>query len=255
MLTRSGNSSTPPHPRRFLVVGVNLRPLVVLDGDDTLWLVEHLYDEAREAAAEVVAEGLDGLAWDELERRIDVQNVVRFGVRAGRFPKSCVEAYVQIASESGGTPMPAVAERVRAAASSVYSRRATPVEDVDVVLGTLRPECTLVLLTKGEEWVQRKRITEAGLANSFEYIAITSTKDGVQFLELLTRFEADPRDSWSVGNSLASDINPALRLDMNGIWIEAHVWEHERRETTPAEGRLFIVEELSAVPGIILDNS
>jgi len=70
------------------------RGLVVFDGDDTLWFVEPLYDDARARAAVIVAEaGLDAARWKSLQRRIDLLAVRRYGVTAQRFPQSCVKAY------------------------------------------------------------------------------------------------------------------------------------------------------------------
>ncbi len=229
------------------------RTLVIFDGDDTLWLVEHLYDEARGAAAQIVTHaGLNASEWEALQRRIDVENVVRFGVRAERFPTSCVEAYRQVAVKAEAAVLPDVVGRIWKAAASVYERQATPVQDVDSVLNALRPDCTLVLLTKGEDWVQRKRLADAGLEGRFDHVAITPAKYTAEFVRLLKRFNTDAQSAWSVGNSLASDINPALAIGMSAVWIDAHVWEHERRETTPVEGRLFVAERLSAVPKVIL---
>src|SRR3712207_5887306 len=75
--------------------------VVVFDGDDTLWRTEPLYDRARQDARFVVEnEGLDGARWEELQRRLDVANVARFGLSAKRFPTSCREAYLAVCAES-----------------------------------------------------------------------------------------------------------------------------------------------------------
>ena len=65
------------------------RPIlgIVFDGDDTLWNTERLYDAARAKARHVVEKaGLDGARWEELERRIDVENVAHLGFSTERFP-------------------------------------------------------------------------------------------------------------------------------------------------------------------------
>ena len=45
-----------------------------------------------------------------------------------------------------------------------------------------------------------------------------------------TAARSDAGSAWSVGNSLASDINTALSCEIQAIWIDAPVWEFERRE-------------------------
>jgi putative hydrolase of the HAD superfamily len=226
---------------------------VVFDGDDTLWFVEHLYDQARSAAALVVKRaGLDPVRWEVLERRIDVENVERFGVSALRFPTSCLTAYQVLASETGHSPDPAVAAGVLSAAETVFTMPATPADGVEEVLERLRTAFELALLTKGDSWVQRKRIDDAGLASEFATIRIVPEKGEPEFRDLLEDFGVDPGQGWSVGNSLASDINPALRVGMTAIWIDAHVWEHERREPVPVRGHMIVCPSLKAVPDLIL---
>jgi putative hydrolase of the HAD superfamily len=232
------------------------RQLVIFDGDDTLWFVEPLYDQARQAAAVVVeGTGLDPHRWEELQRRIDVENVESLGVSATRFPKSSVTAYQLLADEAGRPPEPAVEANIRRAAESVFSMAATPAAGVQEVLEHLRTACDLALLTKGDSWVQEKRIADAGLASEFALIRIVPEKGEKEFRDLLIEFGVESSQAWSVGNSLASDINPALRIGMTAIWIDAHVWEHERREPGPTHhGQRIIAPSLQAVPDIILGS-
>src|SRR4051794_13646714 len=84
-------------------------PVVIFDGDDTLWATEHLYDRARQAAGEVVArEGFSFDTWWTEQIRIDVANTARFGLDAERFPTSCVDAYEAVAASAGRPVNPAV---------------------------------------------------------------------------------------------------------------------------------------------------
>ena len=78
----------------------------------------------------------------------------------------------------------------------------------------------------------------------------------VSFLRsLLADLDVNPGTAWLVGNSIPSDINPALACGMHAIWIDAHVWGHERREAAMwhSEGfedaaRLTDVPEVKAEP-------
>ena len=228
------------------------KPLVIFDGDDTLWLVEHLYDEARTMASAVVAEvGLDPAEWESLERLIDVQNVSHFGVSRDRFPTSCVQAYQEVARNQGDTASSETSSRIWQAASTVFDREAPSIDGVTDIIADLRLDHHVALLTKGDEQVQRKRLADAGLTSAFTHVSIVPTKGSDEFLSVVRYLDVEPRSSWSVGNSLASDINPALRVQLSAIWIEAHVWEHERRELTPHEGTVIVAERLSDVPTIL----
>src|SRR5262249_50695910 len=122
------------------------RPAIFFDGDDTLWLTEPLYDKARNDAALVVAQaGLNPAAWDRLEREIDVKNVARLGLSAERFPKSCVEAYEQLAQETGVAPDAEISRAVHSAALTVFSTLAPVVEDASSTLEMLGVRAALFL--------------------------------------------------------------------------------------------------------------
>ena len=50
-----------------------MSPAVIFDGDDTLWITEPLYDEARTSARRVVeGSGFDGSDWERIEERLYV---------------------------------------------------------------------------------------------------------------------------------------------------------------------------------------
>jgi len=204
---------------------------VIFDGDDTLWSTEPLYDDARAAAAAIVEQaGLDAGKWEDLEREIDVQNVQRFGLSSERFPTSCVEAYETLAKESHRPVDASVVERIRHAATSVFRRRAPLVPAARSTLERLRSRYRLVLLTQGDRAVQEKRIADSGLADLFERTEIVSQKTVDVLRRLLDELGADPAATWFVGNSIASDVNPAIGAGLHAVWVDAHVWEHERRE-------------------------
>ncbi len=61
----------------------------------------------------------------------------------------------------------------------------------------------------------------------------------------------DPGSSWSVGNSLGSDILPALSCGLLAIWIPAHVWEHEQHGEDPLPTpRATLLSSLREVPSL-----
>jgi putative hydrolase of the HAD superfamily len=231
----------------------NVSQLWVFDGDDTLWFVEPLYDEARTRAAAVVARaGLDPADWESLERKIDVDNVAIYGVNPERFPTSCTEAYRLAAGHAGVRTQTGVEVAVRQAAGSVFSALAPVHPDAARVVQALRKRGPAVLLTKGDERIQVKRIADAGLTDAFDEVRIVTQKDEQSFFEVLDEYRVRPAMAWSIGNSLRSDINPALRVGMNAVWIDAHVWEFERAEAEPVLAHVRVVTDLRDVPEVTI---
>jgi putative hydrolase of the HAD superfamily len=154
------------------------RICVVFDGDDTLWITEPLYDEARSIARSLVeADGLDGSRWEILERRIDIENVEILGYSPLRFPRSCRQAYEVYQSANGGAVDQDLAKRIEGAASAVFERSAQLMPGANETLRALkRSGARLGLLTKGDPAVQRKRIAESRLAPLFDAISIVPRK-------------------------------------------------------------------------------
>jgi putative hydrolase of the HAD superfamily len=233
-------------------MGTDGAGVVIFDGDDTLWETERLYDRARSDAAKIVAAaGLPADLWEEIERNLDVANVARFGLSRRRFPTSCVEAYRRVAASSDTAVSDAVERRIRAAAESVLRAAAPTVPAARRVLTAIRRHYRTVLLTQGEREVQRHRITTSGLIDLFNAVEIVDAKQPSVFAATLTTMAAEPSASWMVGNSVRSDINPAIASGMNAIWVDAHVWEHERSCQVVSSDAVHVAETLDAVPRII----
>jgi putative hydrolase of the HAD superfamily len=212
---------------------------VVFDGDDTLWDTEWLYDDARRRARDVVeAAGLDGPAWEEIERRIDVENVERHGHGVLRFPTSCAEAYEAVGAVAGQQVEPAIRQRIFDVASSVFERQAPLVPHARETLTELASRgIRLALLTKGDPEIQRRRIEQSGLASFFDLVEIVEQKTPEVIRDLIARLGVSADDALMVGNSVRSDVLPSLLAGVKPIWIDAHVWEYERQhEALPDEG-------------------
>ena len=225
-----------------------MKRLWVVDGDDTLWYVEPLYDDARTAAGKIVANaGLNPSDWELLERKLDVANVARFGVDPERFPTSCVEAYQGLAELSGKEILTKISDKIRIVATSVFTQPAPVHPSAASLLTFLRAHGTVVLLTRGDDGVQHRRVSQAHLEGAFDKIYVVPSKDETTFQTVIEQTGSRPSCAWSIGNSLVSDINPALRIGMNAIWVDSPVWEYERRELRPVEGNLLVVHTLRDV--------
>jgi putative hydrolase of the HAD superfamily len=227
-------------------------PWVVFDGDDTLWETERLYDAARASAGRVVgAAGFDSIEWDAMQRHIDLMNAKQHGLSRGRFPLSCVQAYEAMARQRGVDSDPDVMDAVRSAAETVFDSPAVVYPGAEAALRELRPTRRLALLTQGDVEVQRYRIDTSGLSPLFDVVKIVLAKGVDVLASLLRELAAAPSSSWLVGNSLASDINPACACGMRAIWIDAHVWEHERREALADATGVWEAASVAGVPAII----
>ena len=226
---------------------------VVFDGDDTLWSTEKLYDDARSRAREVVAEsGVDAERWEECERRMDVQNVDKLGYSMERFPASCVQAYEELCRSTGRAADADTVNRVREAARSVFERDPPLVSGARETLTFLRTRgARLALLTKGDPELQSRRIERSGLRELFDVIQIVPEKSPAVIRDVVAALGVDVGSAWMVGNSMRSDVLPAIDAGLRAVQIAAHVWEYERAYDHVAADRVITTSRLADIPALI----
>jgi putative hydrolase of the HAD superfamily len=229
-------------------------PAVLFDGDDTLWITEPLYDHARSRARSVVeSTGINGLRWERDERKLDIANVKRLGYSLSRFPQSCVEAYEQRCAAEGQPVQSDVLERVREAAQTAFTAIAPLMPAARETLTELADRgFRLALITKGDRGLQRRRIEQSGLAPFFDVIEIVDAKTPDVIESVLDRLDVPAEAAISVGNSLRSDVLPSLAAGVKPVWIDAHVWEHEREHDAIPEGEILEIESLDRLLDLVL---
>ncbi len=204
--------------------------LILVDGDDTLWSTEHLYDEARSLAGSIVqTAGLDRAFWENRQREIDRDNVTHMGLSRTRFPTSSVQALKETEAFAGVGDLH-LDRQVWDASASVFEAIAPVVPGAAAVLRRLQQLGLVVLLTQGDPEIQRKRVNDANLTESLDMAIVVERKNQQVFQDLAAWLSFRPSNCWMIGNSVPSDINPAVLAGMRAIWIDAHVWAHERRE-------------------------
>lgn len=205
--------------------------VIAFDADDTLWdcqghfeiVMQHLYDELtpwvdRETAA------LELFATERKNMRL-----LGYGVKA--FTLSMLETAMRVSRNE----MPAaVINRILQECYTLLEFPCTPLPEVEKTLKALTTHhspLTLVAFTKGELLDQEHKLQRSGLMPYFDYVEITSDKGEKEFLDLCRKLNIQPDELLMVGNSLKSDIAPALAIGSSGVYIPFHVtWQLEHHE-------------------------
>jgi putative hydrolase of the HAD superfamily len=123
---------------------------------------------------------------------------------------------------------------------------------VEATLDALAERARLVLVTKGDLIHQEAKLAASGLGERFSGIEIVSDKTAETFRRLFERYDAPAERSAMAGDSMRSDILPALAA---GAWA-AHVphelvWVHERAEAPDDHPRFKRLAALSDLPAWI----
>lgn len=225
---------------------MNLEPLLILDGDDTLWEMQSIYDEAKDLFKRRMVEiGLPTIGVIELLDSIDAKNVQALGFTRHRFPKSLVQTYRILCQESGRSIDPIVEDEVREIGMQVFGKLPTLHPETKQVLRSLRRQFRLVLLTKGDLRIQEEKIRKLGLEALFDKIYIVPDKTQDEYRRVLQDFQVEPDNVFVVGDSLRSDIAPAVGLGIRSFWIPRRSWNYERGEVPEGVAVIRDLNELA----------
>lgn len=219
-------------------------PGVIFDGDDTLWETAPLYARAKQE----FFNKMSSLGYDrrDVERdfhNIDVANVDRLGFSKHRFATSMVETYRLFCNRSSLPYERSIERKIEAIAYGIFGNTLTTYECAEHVLARLWSHYKLILATKGDEEIQLAKIDQSGLAHFFSSIQILDHKTEREFRRIAEECKLDISSSWVVGDSLRSDINPALEVGFRAIWIPNDAWAYENADV-PDSDRLFKVNAL-----------
>ena len=132
---------------------------------------------------------------------------------------------------------------------------ATPLPEVEQTLQRLQAyPYRLVVFTKGELQDQENKLKRSGLGKYFSHVEITSDKTEVEFQQLCEHLAILPKNLLMVGNSLKSDIAPALNIGASAIHIPFHVtWQLEHFEDIEHE-RLVKITHFNEILNILNSN-
>lgn len=223
---------------------------LIFDGDDTLWVTMPLYERAKKRFFGMMGQrGFDPLSVEEAFEHRDARNVRRFGFSKRRFRTSMIETYRLFCRRTNTRPSRPFEKRLGQTADSVFRSKPRVMPYAVPTLGRLKRHCRLFLVTKGQRSVQHGRLSASRLGRFFDHIIVVPDKNTSTFKLIVRKYRLLPALTWSVGNSIKSDINPALRAGLRAIWMARPTWKYE--EEAFDENAITIVSSLREIPGLL----
>lgn len=219
--------------------------VIAFDADDTLWDCQGHFERVMQQL------------YTELEPWVDRQTAARelFATERKNMPmlgfgtKAFTLSVMETAMRVSRYEMPAATlSRIQQQCYGLLEFPCTPLPEVEETLRRLhddsaaagRPERggaptsarrRLVVFTKGELQDQENKLRRSGLLKYFDDVEITSDKTQREFLALCEHNGIHPSELLMVGNSLKSDIAPALAIGAWAVYIPFHVtWELEHTD-------------------------
>jgi putative hydrolase of the HAD superfamily len=219
---------------------------VGLDADDTLWHNETIFRLTQDRMRALLSHVADEAAFNATLADVEKRNLALYGYGVKGFTLSMVETAMQL---TGGDPPGRIIADILAAGREMLGHPVEPLPGVDDALAELSEHYRLVLITKGDLLHQEQKLAASGLGDLFVAVEIVSEKDASTYARVFDRYGTGAAEAVMCGNSMRSDILPALQA---GAW-GAHVpypltWEHEMADAPQDHPRFAELPSISDLP-------
>src|ERR1700741_2214307 len=193
------------------------RNTLLIDADDTLWENNVFFEKLIEDFITLVEPcGYSRAYIRHILNETERKNIRQYGYGVRSFGKSLEETYLKLADQA------ATRETLAEIHNRVVELERTPPKILDGVpetLAYLTERHRLILFTKGETAELPAKVKRYGLQGFFEFIEIVPEKDPETYGRLVHKHKIVKTHGWMIGNSPRSDINPAMKIGLNAVYI------------------------------------
>ena len=214
---------------------------LLIDADDTLW-ENNVYFE-RAIAAFISYLDHEEHSPAQVRSTLNEQEratILAHGYGLTSFTRSLVAVYEKL------SPGPITEHnllRVRSFTRSIAEQEIELLSGVADTLADLATRHRLILMTKGDRAEQADKLSRSGLAPHFTAVEIVAEKDPATYSAVIARHQLTPHTSWMIGNSIKSDINPALAAGLHAAFLfHKDTWVLEHADLDPAPQGQHLLE-------------
>ncbi|MBI2475819.1 MAG: HAD hydrolase-like protein [Candidatus Taylorbacteria bacterium] len=191
----------------------------ILDGDDMLWEDNIVYMKIVDDFVKHCLPYTPQTAEQQIRQMIDdteEKTIQEYGLGAIGFRQSLETVYELLSAKNNVIPRPA--ELLDSVVQILKNQPEVLTADVVTVLSELEKRGDgLILYTQGPPRIQFEKIARSGLAEYFHALCVVKFKDDSSLRRLQHDFNFNPGEFILVGNSLRSDIEPAIKAGLKAI--------------------------------------
>lgn len=217
------------------------------DADDTLWHNESVFRLTQDRFAALLSDHADpgDIAARMLEA--ETRNLAFYGYGVKGFTLSMIET----ATEIGGDGLPAsVIQDILGFGREMLTHPVDCLPGVAQTLAALADDHALILITKGDLFDQERKLAQSGLGDLFDRVDIVSEKSPDTYRAAFAGHA--PGAAMMVGNSLKSDVIPALAAGAWGVHVPYRVtWALEHAEPPEDHPKFRRLSRLADLPALI----
>ncbi len=222
---------------------------VAFDADDTLWHNERFFRLTQDRFAALLA---DFAPRDRLEERLlaaERRNIGRYGFGIKGFTLSMIETAIEVTEDR--VPARVIRELIAAGQDMLVH----PIEllpharaAVEALAGRFR----ILLVTKGDLLDQERKLAQSGLGDLFDGVEIVSDKTTRVYRDIFARHGEGADRAMMVGNSMKSDVVPAIEAGGWGVFVPHGVtWELEHAAAPDDHPRFREIADLGQLSALL----
>lgn len=224
---------------------------IAFDADDTLWQNEQFFKLTQERFAALLADHVDG---DHLAERLlaaERRNLGHYGFGIKGFVLSMIETAIEVSAQT--VPASVIAEII-AAGQEMLAHPIDLLPDVEETISALAGRYQILLITKGDLLDQERKLAQSGLGALFDAVEIVSNKTPAIYAQAFARHGAGAAQAMMVGNSIKSDVIPALEAGAYGVHVPHDLtWAYEHALPPVDHARFHEIPRLGALPALLGD--
>jgi putative hydrolase of the HAD superfamily len=219
------------------------------DADDTLWENEQFFRASESRLMELLAPFAEGPDISARLLEAERKNLQFYGYGIKGFTLSMIDTAITITA--GKVPADVIAA-ILAAGRDMLTHPIETLPYVKETLDALAGQYRLVLITKGDLFDQEHKVAQSGLGEYFNAVEIVSEKSAETYSRVFAQHGPGPEQAMMVGNSMKSDIVPAIESGSWGVHVPHRlVWELDHAEAPHDAPRYRSVKHLGELLQII----
>ncbi len=220
-----------------------------LDADDTLWHNETIFRFSQKRFAELLADHAEEPVMMERLATVERRNLRLYGYGIKGFTLSMIETAMELCD---GEAPPHIIREILAAGREMLSHPVETLPGVDETVARLAETYRLVLVTKGDLLDQERKLAASGLGEMFNAVEIVSEKDSSTYERVFARHGTGADEAMMVGNSMKSDVLPAIQAGAWGVHIPYHItWAHELADAPEGHPRYYSLSRIDELDNLL----
>ncbi len=222
---------------------------VGFDADDTLWHNERFFRLTQDRFAGLLADYTEARHLSERLLAAERRNLGHYGYGIKGFVLSMIETAIEVTEDR--VPASVIRELIEAG-QEMLSHPIELLPNARAAVEALAPDYRLILITKGDLLDQERKLAQSGLGEMFDHVEIVSEKTPETYADIFARHGEGADRALMAGNSLKSDVVPAIRAGAWGVHVPHELtWALEHCDPPGDHPRYAELTDLGPLPDLV----